>query len=126
MNWYGRREDPAELRRRASANLTYLKSGGLVRERLEKERRLKAEKEEKARRKARKAAIRARLKLLKVELKENERFYKRIEQDKADIGIRDAAHKQGALEEVEYAREGIIREIGDLRQELKELQNGKV
>lgn len=116
------RPDPVEARRRAAANLTKIYSGGYARERYEAEKRKAAEKAERQYRAKRRKEITGKLKVLRADLKDQQSLYKSIEADRADIGIKDAAHKQGALEEVDYQIENITIRINKLLDEKETLR----
>lgn len=117
MSYWNRKPDFDALRKQAQANLAHIKSGGLDREKREKDEQRKLARRGEELRRERRKQITADLKLLRADLREQRKLYSLIEDDRADIGIRDAAHKQGALEEVDSTIEKLQHKIIKLTEE---------
>lgn len=118
--------DP-EVYKRINANLQYVYSGQARRD---AEKAAQAKRERKAQDKIdarRKKALVKRIAALREELEQLDEFFADIEADRADIGLPtvdgkvDPAYRQGALEEVDSAREGCLHELLDCETELTAL-----
>lgn len=120
--------DDPELRRRINANLQYVYSGQARRDKEALSAQRKQERKEQKRREKRLISLPKKIAKIREELEQLDQFFEDIEADRADIGLptkdgkTDPAYKQGALEEVDSAREGCLAELIDLEDELRRLR----
>lgn len=122
--------DKAELYRAINANLQYVYSGQARRDKEARAAQAKAERKEQKRREKEKErklkSIPKRLEKIREELEGLDQYYNEVEADPNPLGYAegmDAAQKQGLLEEIEVAREGCLKEIIDLEDELRRFTN---
>lgn len=119
-----------ELRRAINANLQYVYSGQARRDKERLAAQRKAERKELKRleneRKRKLKSIPIRLAKVREELEGLDQYYNEVEADPNPLGYAegmDAAQKQGLLEEIEVAREGCLKEIIDLEDELRRYEH---